>query len=67
VPHSFDDGKDESLDNSMGGHGTYSDGFSHERKTPYQGSSSKLEMMQEHIMYPDNKSPKLKVTDPRIL
>ncbi|KAG6748876.1 hypothetical protein POTOM_048813 [Populus tomentosa] len=61
VPHSFDDGKDESLDNSMGGHGTYSDGFSHERKTPYQGSSSKLEMMQEHIMYPDNKSPKLKM------
>ncbi|KAL3573175.1 hypothetical protein D5086_027079 [Populus alba] len=61
VPHSFDDGKDESLDNSMGGHGTYSDGFSHERKTPFQGSSSKLDMMQEHIMYPDNKSPKLKI------
>ncbi|KAJ6880747.1 hypothetical protein NC652_033938 [Populus alba x Populus x berolinensis] len=65
--NSFDDGKDESLDNSTGGHGTYSDGFSHERKTPFQGSSSKLDMMQEHIMYPDNKSPKLKVTDPRIL
>ncbi|KAJ6973683.1 hypothetical protein NC653_033888 [Populus alba x Populus x berolinensis] len=59
---SFDDGKDENP-----GKGTYSDGFSHERKTPYQGSSSKLEMMQEPIMYADNKSPKLKATDPRIL
>ncbi|KAJ6880748.1 hypothetical protein NC652_033938 [Populus alba x Populus x berolinensis] len=39
----FQNGKDESLDNSTGGHGTYSDGFSHERKTPFQGSSSKLD------------------------
>ncbi|CAK7349285.1 unnamed protein product [Dovyalis caffra] len=56
APHSFDDGKDESVDNSMGGgHGTYSDGLSHERQTQYHGSSSKLEMMQEHKMYTDNK------------
>ncbi|KAJ6329691.1 hypothetical protein OIU77_011212 [Salix suchowensis] len=49
VPHS------ESLNDLMGGHETYSDGFSHERKT-ISRVSSKLEMMQEHIMYPDNKS-----------
>jgi hypothetical protein len=38
-----------------GGHGTYSDGLSHERQTQYHGSSSKLEMMQEPKMYSDDK------------
>ncbi|KAJ6723986.1 GYF DOMAIN-CONTAINING PROTEIN [Salix koriyanagi] len=31
--------RSESLNDLMGGHETYSDGFSHERKTPYQGSA----------------------------
>lgn len=31
--------RSESLNNLMGGHETYSDGLSHERKTPYQGSA----------------------------
>ncbi|KAJ6941483.1 hypothetical protein NC651_007303 [Populus alba x Populus x berolinensis] len=55
VPHSFDNGKDESLDILTGGHGTYSDGLSHERQTQYHGSGSKLEMMQEPKMYSDDK------------
>ncbi|XP_057975661.1 protein ESSENTIAL FOR POTEXVIRUS ACCUMULATION 1 [Malania oleifera] len=50
-----DDGREESAENSKAQYSNYSDGFPLEKQMQSYGSNSKMEAMQDHQIYLDNK------------